>query len=64
MGDSKRLLLYFKPYRIQLIGGALCILASVVIGLMVPVYVGQAVDELQFGVTWAKLTRYALLILE
>ncbi len=63
MGGSRKLLHYFKPYRIHLLAGVVCIIASVGIGLMVPIYVGQAIDELRLGVTWAKLTRYALLIL-
>lgn len=63
MSDLRKFLRYFKPYKIHLVAGIICILISVVIGLMVPVYVGRAVDELQSGLTWAKLTRYALLIL-
>jgi ATP-binding cassette subfamily B protein len=35
----------------------------VVIGLLVPLAVGRAVDDLQLAVTWGKLTRYALIIL-
>ncbi|HEY0078452.1 MAG TPA: ABC transporter ATP-binding protein [Pyrinomonadaceae bacterium] len=41
----------------------LCILASVVIGLLVPAIVGRAVDDLRVGVTFEKITRYALTIL-
>ena len=63
MSDLRKFYVYFRPYRTQLIVGIVCILISVVIGLFVPIYVGQAVDDLQLGLTWEKLTRYALLIL-
>lgn len=63
MSDLRKFYVYFRPYRAYLIVGIVCILISVIIGLLVPVYVGQAVDDLRYGVTWAKLTRYALLIL-
>jgi ATP-binding cassette subfamily B protein len=32
-------------------------------GLMIPYIIGRAVDDLQAGVTWGKLTRYALSVL-
>ncbi|HVG39410.1 MAG TPA: ABC transporter ATP-binding protein [Pyrinomonadaceae bacterium] len=63
MSDLRKFYVYFRPYRTQLIVGIVCILISVVIGLFVPIYVGQAVDDLQLGLTWEKLTRYAILIL-
>jgi ATP-binding cassette, subfamily B, multidrug efflux pump len=63
MNDLRKFARYFRPYRASLVTGILCILLSVVVGLLVPVYVGQAVDDLGAGVTWAKLTRYALVIL-
>jgi ATP-binding cassette subfamily B protein len=63
MDDLKKFSLYFRPYKKELITGIICILASVVIGLFIPLLVGRAVDELRSDVTWAKLTRYALLIL-
>ena len=63
MSDLRKFALYFRPYKKSLTVGILCILASVVIGLLVPLIVGRAVDSLNEGVTWAKLTRYALIIL-
>ncbi|MBA2339828.1 MAG: ABC transporter ATP-binding protein [Pyrinomonadaceae bacterium] len=63
MSDIRSFAFYFRPYKKQLVAGILCILASVVVGLLIPLYVGQAVDELRAGVTWEKLTRYALTIL-
>ncbi|HEX8635249.1 MAG TPA: ABC transporter ATP-binding protein [Pyrinomonadaceae bacterium] len=63
MDDLKKFSLYFRPYKKELIAGVLTILASVVAGLFIPLLVGRAVDGLRADVTWAKLTRYALLIL-
>jgi ATP-binding cassette subfamily B multidrug efflux pump len=63
MGEVRKFARYFRPYKKSLAVGVLCIFASVVIGLLVPLLVGQAVDDLRGGVTWSKLTRYALLIL-
>ena len=63
MDDLKKFTLYFRPYKKELITGILCIVASVVVGLFIPLLVGRAVDGLRADVTWAKLTRYALLIL-
>jgi ATP-binding cassette subfamily B protein len=63
MDDLKKFTLYFRPYKKELITGIICILASVVVGLFIPLLVGRAVDGLRADVTWAKLTRYALVIL-
>ncbi|MCA1850282.1 MAG: ABC transporter ATP-binding protein, partial [Acidobacteria bacterium] len=64
MDDLRKFARYFRPYKKSLITGVLCILASVVVGLLIPMIVGQAVDDLrQMGVTWTKLTRYSLIIL-
>ncbi|HEV3469428.1 MAG TPA: ABC transporter ATP-binding protein [Pyrinomonadaceae bacterium] len=63
MNDLRKFARYFRPYQKSLVLGVLCILASVVVGLLVPVYVGQAVDDLRAEPTWAKVTRYGLLIL-
>ena len=63
MDDLKKFTLYFRPYKKSLIAGILCIVASVVAGLFIPLLVGRAIDGLRADVTWAKLTRYALLIL-
>lgn len=64
MDDLKKFARYFRPYKKSLITGILCIIASVVIALLIPLIVGRAVDDLkQTGVDWGKLTRYSLLIL-
>jgi ATP-binding cassette subfamily B protein len=63
MDDLKKFSLYFRPYKKELITGIICILASVVTGLYIPVLVGRAVDGLRADVTWGKLTSYALTIL-
>jgi ATP-binding cassette, subfamily B, multidrug efflux pump len=63
MDDLKKFARYFRPYRKHLIAGVLSILASTVVGLLIPYLVGRAVDELRGGVTWGALTRYALVIL-
>ncbi|PYS52463.1 MAG: ABC transporter ATP-binding protein [Acidobacteria bacterium] len=63
MNDLRKFARYFRPYKKSLIIGILCILASTVVGLLIPLFVGQAVDDLMTGVTWTKLTRYSLIIL-
>src|ERR687885_1666812 len=63
MNDLRKFARYFRPYKKSLVTGILCILASVVIGLLIPLIVGQAVDDLLKGVTWGKLTRYSLIII-
>src|ERR671933_584310 len=63
MNDLRKFARYFRPYKKSLVTGILCILASVVIGLLIPFIVGEAVDDLLKGVTWGKLTRYSLTIL-
>ncbi|MDT7778261.1 MAG: ATP-binding cassette, subfamily multidrug efflux pump [Acidobacteriota bacterium] len=62
MDDLRKFAAYFRPYKKSLVVGILCILASVVIGLLVPVFVGHAVDDLRAGPTWEKITRSALLV--
>src|ERR671933_232871 len=63
MNDLRKFARYFRPYKKSLVTGILCILASTVVGLLIPLFVGQAVDDLMVGVTWTKLTRYSLTIL-
>ncbi|HKC63683.1 MAG TPA: ABC transporter ATP-binding protein [Pyrinomonadaceae bacterium] len=77
MDDLRKFARYFRPYKKSLIIGILCILASTVVGLLIPLFVGQAVDDfmgspkwaehllygLQGGVTWGKIIRYSLTIL-
>src|ERR671933_565479 len=63
MNDLRKFARYFRPYKKSLVTGILCILASVVIGLLIPLIVGEAVVDLLKVVTWGKLTRYSLTIL-
>ncbi|HEV2861213.1 MAG TPA: ABC transporter ATP-binding protein [Pyrinomonadaceae bacterium] len=63
MNDLRKFARYFRPYKGSLFAGVLCILLSVVVGLLVPLVVGRAVDDLREGVTGAKVMRYALVIL-
>src|SRR5205823_2559596 len=60
MDDLRKFARYFRPYKWSLVIGVVCILASVVVGLIGPTIVRQAVDELSQGdVTWWKLSRSA-----
>ena len=63
MHELRKFARYFRPYKGSLVVGIVCIFASVVVGLVIPWLVGRAVDSLHTGVTWASLTRYALIIL-
>jgi ATP-binding cassette, subfamily B, multidrug efflux pump len=63
MHDLRKFARYFRPYKKSLIIGILCIVASVVFGLLIPLIVGRAIDELRIEATWEKITRAALLIL-
>ncbi|HEX8719047.1 MAG TPA: ABC transporter ATP-binding protein [Pyrinomonadaceae bacterium] len=62
MDDLRKFALYFRPYRKSLFVGVACILASTVVGLLIPVFVGRAVDDLGAGPTWEKITRSSLLV--
>ncbi|MDT7690133.1 MAG: ATP-binding cassette, subfamily multidrug efflux pump [Acidobacteriota bacterium] len=62
MDDLRKFARYFLPYKKSLVVGIVCILASVIIGMLVPIFVGRAVDELSSGPTWMKITRSALLV--
>jgi ATP-binding cassette subfamily B protein len=55
MDDLRKFARYFRPYKKSLVIGIICILASVVIALLIPMIVGQAVDDLkQTSPAWAK----------
>lgn len=56
MDDLKKFARYFRPYKLQLIIGILCILAGTVAGLFIPLFVGQAVDKNWTEVSWTSLT--------
>jgi ATP-binding cassette subfamily B protein len=63
MDDLRKFARYFRPYKKSLVVGVFCILASTVFGLLIPIYVGRAVDELGAGPTWEAVTRLSLLII-
>jgi ATP-binding cassette, subfamily B, multidrug efflux pump len=63
MEDLRKLWRYFLPYKISLTIGIVCILASVVFNLYIPLIVGQAVDANWNEVTWSRLTVSALKVL-
>ena len=56
MDDLRKFARYFRKYKLQLTLGILCIFASVVAGLFIPLIVGQAVDENWTQVSWTSLT--------
>src|SRR6266849_2097443 len=60
MNDLRKLVRYFRPYRLSLIVGIACIMAYVVFNLSIPLVVGNAIDAKWSEVTWARLTIAAL----
>ncbi|HSQ24795.1 MAG TPA: ABC transporter ATP-binding protein [Pyrinomonadaceae bacterium] len=60
MNDLRKLLHYFRPYKISLITGIACIMAGVVFNVSIPLIVGNAIDANWKQVTWAHLTIAAL----
>jgi len=63
MNDLRKLLHYFRPYKISLITGIACIMAGVVFSVSIPLIVGNAIDANWKQVTWAHLTIAALKVL-
>jgi len=63
MEELKKFARYFKPYKYPVVGGILCILVSMAFGLLVPFYVGRAIDDLSRDITREKIIYYPLLIL-
>jgi ATP-binding cassette, subfamily B, multidrug efflux pump len=61
--DLKKFAYYFRKYKVQLTLGILCIFFSVVIGLFIPLIVGQAIDANWTEISWAKLTVSAAKVL-
>jgi len=60
MDDLRKFWRYFLPYKTSVAIGIICILASVVCSLYIPLIVGQAVDANWSKVTWTLLTISAL----
>src|ERR1051325_1679478 len=63
MDDLRKLARYFRPYKISLIVGIVCILAGVIFNVTIPLIVGRAIDANWSEVTWPKLTIAALKVL-
>jgi len=61
--DLKKFARYFRKYKAQLTLGIACILASTVVGLFIPLFVGQAIDANWNQVSWSKLTAAAVKVL-
>src|SRR6266849_7381670 len=63
MDDLRKLVRYFRPYRVSLIIGIACILAGVIFNVSIPLIVGKAIDAKWSEVTWTLLTIAALKVL-
>jgi len=63
MDDLRKFGRYFLPYKASLTIGIICILASVVFNVYIPLIVGQAIDANWTAVSWSRLTISALQIL-
>ncbi|HKP45080.1 MAG TPA: ABC transporter ATP-binding protein [Pyrinomonadaceae bacterium] len=63
MNDLRKFARYFLPYKVSLIVGIVCILASVLFNLYIPLIVGQAVDANWSQISWRLLTLAALKVL-
>ena len=63
MNDLKKFARYFRNYKAQLTLGIICIFCSVVVGLFIPLIVGQAIDANWTEVSWSKLALSAAKVL-
>jgi ATP-binding cassette subfamily B protein len=63
MNDLRKLLHYFRPYKISLITGIACIMAYVVFNVSVPLIVGNVIDAKWSEITWGHLTIAALKVM-
>jgi ATP-binding cassette, subfamily B, multidrug efflux pump len=63
MDDLRKFARYFLPYKVELTTGIICILASVVFNLYIPLIVGKAIDANWGQVSWSRLTISALKVL-
>lgn len=63
MNDLRKLVRYFRPYRVPLVVGIACIMAGVLFNVSIPLVVGNAIDAKWSDVTWTKLTIAALRVL-
>jgi ATP-binding cassette subfamily B multidrug efflux pump len=63
MDDLRKFARYFRPYKVSLIIGIICILCSVLFSIYVPLIVGQAIDENWTSVSAPRLTISAFKVL-
>ncbi len=63
MDDLRKFARYFRPYKVELSIGIICIFAGVIFNLYIPLIVGRAIDENWTAITWEKLTFSALKVL-
>jgi ATP-binding cassette, subfamily B, multidrug efflux pump len=63
MEQLRKFARYFGPYRWYIAAGVTSIAVSLGFGLLVPFFVGKAIDDLGAGVTWEKVIYYSLVIL-
>src|SRR5882724_3590651 len=63
MDDLKQFARYFRPYKVPLTIGIVCIFAGVCFNLYIPLIVGQAVDANWTTITWSMLTLSAAKVL-
>jgi len=54
--DLKKFARYFRPYKLQLAIGIICIFGSTSAGLFIPLFVGRAIDANWQEVSWSLLT--------
>lgn len=59
MNQLRHLLPYFRPYRLRMAAGVLCVLMAAVIGLLSPLIVGSAIDSLSTDIGARTLLLYA-----
>ncbi|MBL8196094.1 MAG: ABC transporter ATP-binding protein, partial [Blastocatellia bacterium] len=63
MTNFERILIYYRRYWGKLTVGCLCVLFSAISGLLAPVVIRFAIDDLQIQLTQKKLFTYGLLVL-
>ena len=63
MNDLRKFGRYFLPYKVTLTIGIVCILASVLFNLYIPLIVGHAIDANWAEISWSRLTVSALKVL-
>jgi len=61
--DLKKFARYFRPYKLQLAIGIVCIFGSTSAGLFIPLFVGRAIDSNWNQVSWTLLTIAAAKVL-